>query len=211
MKKLVLLTFFSIAMGFLEAAVVVYLRKILYVEGFYFPLKEMPLNLLLVESGREVATIVMLVTIAIITGRTLVEKVSYFFYSFGLWDIFYYIWLKIILNWPSSFFTDDVLFLIPVPWVAPVLAPVVVSLTMITFAIITMYFYEKGYIIKIDKLDWLLIVFAYIVIFISFIIDFPQIITHQMPSFYHWELLIISEFIGIFVFIRVCGKTRRKI
>ena len=113
MRKFISLTFFGIAMGFVEAAVVVYLREIIYPEGFCFPLKEIPSNLLFVETAREVATIIMLIAIALLAGRTLDEKISYFLYSFGIWDIFYYIWLKVTLNWPPSLLTKDILFLIP--------------------------------------------------------------------------------------------------
>jgi len=74
LKKFTAITFFGIAMGFLEAAVVVYLREIIYPEGFCFLLKEIPLNLFFVELGREAATIIMLVTIAIISGKTLLER-----------------------------------------------------------------------------------------------------------------------------------------
>jgi len=79
MKKFSALTIFGIAMGFLEAAVVVYLREIIYPQGFCFPLKNIPLSLFFVELGRETSTIVMLITIGIIAGRTLIEKISYFF------------------------------------------------------------------------------------------------------------------------------------
>lgn len=197
-------------MGFLEAAVVVYLREIIYPEGFCFPLKDIPSNLLFIELGREAATIIMLITIGIIAGKTLIEKFSFFLYSFGIWDIFYYIWLKASLNWPPSLFTEDILFLIPVPWVGPVLAPVIVSLTMITFALIIVYFQDKGYIFKPNKFDWLLMCLAALIIFISFIIDFSQMIIHKMPSQYHWEFLIIGELLGLFAFLKVClNKSKR--
>ena len=54
-----------------------------------------------------------------------------------MWDIFYYVFLKIICGWPHSLFDWDVLFLLPLPWWGPVLAPVLISLLLIlwgTFA-----------------------------------------------------------------------------
>ena len=208
MRKFISLTIFGIAMGFLEAAVVVYLRDIIYPEGFCFPLKDIPVNLLFVELGREVATIIMLITIGIIAGKTLIEKFSYFLFSFGIWDIFYYIWLKVSLNWPPSLFTDDILFLIPIHWVGPIIAPVIVSLTMITFSLITVYFLDKGYIFKPNKFDWLLICITCIIIFISFILDFPQMIAHKISSPYRWELLITGELLVLFAFIRICRRKK---
>jgi membrane protein implicated in regulation of membrane protease activity len=53
---------------------------------------------------------------------------------FAIWDIFYYIFLWLLIGWPESFFTWDILFLLPVTWVGPVLAPVINSLTMIVLA-----------------------------------------------------------------------------
>ena len=60
----------------------------------------------------------MLATVGSAAGRTAVGKFAFFLFLFGVWDIFYYIWLKVFLHWPASLLTWDVLFLIPVPWVA---------------------------------------------------------------------------------------------
>lgn len=207
-KKFGTITIFGIAMAFLEAVVVIYLREIIYPEGFYFPLKDIPSNLFIAELGREAATIIMLIAIGIIAGKSLIEKFCCFIYTFGIWDIFYYFWLKVTLDWPPSLFTDDILFLIPVPWVGPVLAPVIVSITMITFALLTVYLKGNGYILKANRIDWLLIGLACIIIFTSFILDFPGVIASNMPSPYHWELFIIGELFGICGFYRIY---RRKI
>lgn len=206
LEKFGVITIFGIAIGFWEATVVVYLREIIYHEGFSFPLKVIPLDLYLVELGRESATIIILILIGIMAGRNLTEKFCYFIYTFGIWDIFYYIGLKVTLNWPSSLFTDDLLFLIPVPWVGPVIAPVIVSLTMITFALVTIYLQKKGYTIRPNKLEWFLFAVASSIIFISFIIDFQKIITLKMPSPYNWGLLLLGEFLAIFTFIKICRK-----
>ena len=109
----VLLGIFSLAMGILEAIVVVYLRAIYYPQGFEFPLSSISPQMLYVEFLREIATIIMLVTLAAIAGKNSLQKLSYFLYSFAIWDISYYVWLKRLLNWPPSFLTWDLLFLIP--------------------------------------------------------------------------------------------------
>ena len=202
-KKFTAITIFSIAMGFLEAATVVYLRTLYYPEGFSFPLKNIPIDIFLVEIGREMSTIVMLAFIGSIAGKTLLEKFCYFLYSFGIWDIFYYIWLKVILNWPPSPMTWDLLFLVPVPWVAPVLAPLIVALTMTILAAVIIYLQERGVYFKISKLDLVLGVLAALLIFVSFMLDFPRMAAQQSPAKYHWELLISGEFIGLFVALRI--------
>lgn len=106
MRKISLLTIFGIAFGYLEAAVVVYLIKIYYPQGFSFSRKLIPVNFLIVEVLREFSTLLILLAVAVLAGSSFPEKVSYFLYSFGVWDIFYYIWLKVILNWPASFYPE---------------------------------------------------------------------------------------------------------
>jgi len=132
----VLLTIFAIAMGFLESAVVIYLREIYYPEGFAFPLNIIHGKIAVTEILREAATIVMLVSVSILAARRWIIRFAWFIYLFAIWDIFYYVFLRVLLGWPESLLTWDILFLIPTTWVGPVLAPVINSLTMILLAIL---------------------------------------------------------------------------
>ena len=149
--EIILSVIFAIAMGYLEAAVVVYLRELYYPEGFHikekvgFPfikfgvveeLKPFPQKIILTEIGREAATIVMLITLSIIAGNSIVSYIAYFLLLFGIWDIFYYVFLKIILDWPESLSTTDVFFLIPTPWIGPVWLPVLLSVIIIAVGLI---------------------------------------------------------------------------
>ncbi len=163
-------------MGFLEAIVVVYLRELYYPNGFKFPLSNMPLKIFGIEWIREISTIIMLVVIGIIAGKNPLQKFAYFIFTFGVWDIFYYIALKIFLVWPSSFLTWDILFLIPITWIGPVLAPIICSLTMILLSIVIVHFNEKNYLLKINFKEWFLIILGTIIIFITFNRDFAKII-----------------------------------
>jgi hypothetical protein len=83
--------------------------------------------LLRIESLREAATIIMLGVIAFFAGQRAKEKFISFLWIFALWDFSYYIWLRLAIGWPTSFFDSDVLFLIPVLWVAQVWFPMLVS------------------------------------------------------------------------------------
>jgi len=170
---------FAIAMGFLEAIVVVYLRKIYYPWGFDFPLQAISSGMLSLELYREICTMVMLVIIALIAGKNRLQKFTWFIYCFAIWDIFYYVGLKLFLNWPPSLLTWDILFLIPVPWISPVLAPVVCSLTMILLAVCIVVLQVKGHDVRIKFLEWGLIIGGGVVIFISFIRDYSQIIAQE--------------------------------
>ena len=169
---ILLITVFSIAMGFLESAVVVYLREIYYPEGFSFPLKPIEGKIGLTEILREAATIIMLVGAGIMSGRTKTEKFGFFIYCFAVWDIFYYVFLKLILDWPESLVTRDILFLIPVTWVGPVIGPVINSLTMIVLAFFISYFTDKNIKTKIKLREWLLFIVGSIVIIISYTEDY---------------------------------------
>lgn len=117
------ITAFAVAMGFLEATVVVYLRAIYYPTGFTFPLVSMAPQLVVAELLREAATLVMLLAPAALLSRNRLERFAWFCWAFAVWDLFYYVFLKVLLGWPESLLTWDVLFLLPTVWVGPVLAP----------------------------------------------------------------------------------------
>jgi hypothetical protein len=138
--KLSLLAVFGIAMAHLEGVVVVYLRKSLGMldsESNKESVEKFPKRFLYIEMTREAATIIMLVIIAYLVGNTWLEKGILFLWTFAFWDLFYYLSLYILIKWPPTLKTIDVLFLIPVPWIAPVWFPVAVSsLTILIIAIL---------------------------------------------------------------------------
>jgi hypothetical protein len=128
--RLSLLALFGIAMGHFEGVVVVYLRKALGMldsESNKESVEKFPKRYLNIEMTREAATIIMLVVIAYLTGNTWIERGIFFLWTFAFWDLFYYVSLYILIKWPPSLKTIDVLFLIPKPWIAPVWFPVGVS------------------------------------------------------------------------------------
>jgi hypothetical protein len=129
---------FAVAMAWVESAVVFYLRSM---TGRIEPYQPNPLPVIggfaTVELPRELATLVMLFAVGVLAGRTWRARFGYAVIAFGVWDIFYYVFLKMICDWPHSLLDWDILFLLPVPWWGPVLAPVLISLLMIlwgTFA-----------------------------------------------------------------------------
>jgi hypothetical protein len=129
-SKLILLAVFGISMAHLEGVVVVYLRKALGMlesESNKESIGKFPKRYLNIEMTREAATIVMLVVIAYLTGDSWVDKGIFFLWTFAFWDLFYYLSLYVLIKWPPSFTTIDVLFLIPKPWIAPVWFPIGVS------------------------------------------------------------------------------------
>jgi len=208
--KLFWLWIFGIAMAYLEAAVVVYLRTIYYPAGFAFPLKMIPTNMALVEIGREAMTLVMLLAVAFLAGRNFWQRFSFFMMSFGIWDIFYYLWLKVFLNWPHSLLTWDILYLIPVPWTGPVLAPVLVSLAMIISSFLILNLDYRGIDLTASKTEWGLTVLSALLIFIAFIFDFQNIIRGGMPNPFRWDIFGTGLLLGIVVFARRYALTKKE-
>jgi len=178
-KTILWVTMFAIAMGFLETSVVVYLRKLYYPEGFSFPLKFIDNDIILTELLREFATMLMLLGICVLAGRNGTEKFAYFIYSFAIWDIFYYVFLKFLLNWPESWVTWDILFLLPFSWVGPVIAPVINSLTMIVLAWLIIYFTDKRNTVKTNFMIWSLLIFGSLIVIIAYTQDYIAFITKQ--------------------------------
>jgi hypothetical protein len=183
------LTLFAIAMGLLESIVVIYLRELYYPEGFAFPLKAMKPGLVSTELFRELATLVMLVTIGILVGKNKTTRFAWFIYAFAIWDLFYYIFLKLLIHWPDSLFTWDILFLIPVTWVGPVLGPVINSLVMILLALQLI----RGNMSKAFHLrtfEWFLLIVGSIIIILSYTKEYSAF---MLTKFSLMELLSSSN------------------
>ena len=186
----IIITAFAIAMGFLESAVVVYMREILYPEGFAFPLSPIPVSLAITELSRELATLIMLVTIGIIAARRFSTGFAWFIYSFAIWDIFYYVFLKLLLGWPESVMTWDVLFLIPTTWTGPVLSPLLVSLTMILLALVILIQAEQGKETRIRRREWIGFILGSLVLIFGFVFDYSL---HMLTHFSLGEMLQVKN------------------
>lgn len=214
MRRIIAALFlFGISFGYVEAAVVVYLRAI------YDPVREhlhpgrkphdlFPLispqqladagpenpRRLAIEIGREAATMAMLAGIALACGRTFYESVAAF--AFGVWDIAFYGFLRVMIHWPDSLSTWDILFLIPLPWIGPVWAPVLVASTMIVCGLIAL---RRGGL-PIPGRSWLGIAGGAAVIVLAFVWDFRNIAAGGLPNRFHWPLFFAGEAIGLAAF-----------
>lgn len=161
---------FFIAMAFLESAVVVYLRALYYPEGFRFPLVPMAPALVATEMGRELATLVMLLAPAALVSRSALERFAWFSIGFGIWDIFYYVWLKVLLDWPAFLAEPDLLFLLPVPWVGPVWAPCLISVGLIGLGLLVLRARAQDPRYRIDRTSWALLIAGALLMVVSFTI-----------------------------------------
>ena len=192
---------FAISFAYIESSVVVYLRALYYPEGFGFPLEELALSVYLTEAGREVASIVVLIAVSRLVERTRAGRFFLFLYCFGIWDIFYYLWLKALLNWPATLLDWDVLFLIPLPWVAPVLSPILVSLLFIAAAVTAASLEARGHRLHFRRFDWLIGLAAAMIIAGSYIWKAGYILEHEVPRGYPWWLWCIGVGLGLALFL----------
>jgi hypothetical protein len=190
LKQLSWLVIFSIAMAYLESAVVVYLREIYYPAGFSFPLTPINADIFITEFWREIATIIMLAGISILTGNSSSQRFAFFLLTFAIWDIFYYVFLYALLGWPSSLLTWDILFLVPIPWVGPVITPIIISLIMIILASSLIHFKKN-----LNLNQWLLSILGSLVVIISWVLDYWNFSSHQFSNG-SWTLFLEQELFG---------------
>jgi hypothetical protein len=211
MRRWIWVFIFAVVFAWVEGAVVVYLREIFYGGSFYFPIavnwengKYVANHLTNIEIIREAATIIMLAAIGCLAGKNNWQKFSFFMIAFGIWDIFFYIWLKVMVNWPADFMTWDILFLIPLPWVAPVIAPVLISIAMIAAGALIIYYDEKGLEIKFFWYDWMIVLGCGLLMIVAFcwdwknIVRFPDGIERSgIPNPFLWGLYLPAYFLSI--------------
>jgi hypothetical protein len=209
------LTIYAVAMAYVESAVVVYLRALYYPHGFDLPLLPMPPAMVTIETGREAATLIMLLGVAALASADRWEWFLAFCVSFGVWDIFYYAWLWIFVRWPPSLFAWDLLFLIPVPWIGPVLAPVLVSGALVAGSLRLLHLKAQGVRLGFAAGVWTMAVTGGLLVLGSFVIDFASVLRQVVPSPFHWGLFasgvgfaVIALVLGISQLDRGSGSTR---
>ncbi len=201
MKRLSIVTFYSIAMGYVEAAVVIYLREMLFANPEQlFPLRTLDPQLAMVEIVREAMTIIMLAMVAMLAGKKKFDRIMYFIYAFAIWDIFYYVFLRAAVGWPPSFTTFDVLFLIPVMWVGPVIAPVLIAALLAFASAALIVLHRRVPDIRIRGVDIAIFVIGCTVVLYSFTAGVfhilftsgPKGLESYTPKTYDWLLFFIG-------------------
>jgi hypothetical protein len=187
---------YAIAMAFVEAAVVVYLRQILSPGDPAVSTPATAVSVIpVVEAFREAATIVMLLAVGVLAGGDTWERFLWFSCAFGIWDIFYYVWLRVLIGWPVSALSWDVLFLIPVPWTAPVLAPVIISLGLVLGSLWLLRMKGKGAVLRFAARLWALAICGGGIVLFSFMLDYRLALAGREPPAFHW--VIFSTGVGV--------------
>ncbi|MHB8807182.1 MAG: hypothetical protein ACYC59_06335 [Anaerolineaceae bacterium] len=223
---------YGIGMALLEAVVVVYLRELYYPQGFSFPLQNMDWNIYKIEILREAGTLLMLVCVSALAAENFTTWLAYFLFNFAVWDIFYYVWLKILLNWPANLMEWDILFLIPITWDGPVLAPLLCTLAMLTLAGVILVHHKRGAQVKLNSQDWALLLSGALLVFISFIWNystlmlqggffrdlqslgsnsaFQQVTASFVPSSFQWPLFLTGYGLIWFGIVLLATRLRKQ-
>lgn len=217
-QVLIAIVLFGVAFGYVEAAVVVYLRSLSEPALVHIDPRRNPNDLfptltlaqiqsypplaraLQIELGREAATLLMLAALAVAIGKTRVDSAAAFVTAFGVWDIAFYAFLRLFIHWPSSLLTWDLLFLLPVPWSGPVLAPLIVSASMIAAGVYVLRREFAGQPVRPSRVHWLGILIGGLVIVLSFAWNYPRLIAGGVPQHFPWAVFIIGELIGVTAF-----------
>jgi hypothetical protein len=215
-RVLAALVLFGIAFGYVEAALVVYLRAFcepLRREAFAavvhdecFPLLTLDhlrqagpeyLAILAVELGRELATMVMLAAVGWAAARNFRQWLAGFMIAFGVWDVFYYVFLKLLVDWPASLGTWDILFLVPVPWVGPVISPLLVAVSMVAAGWVTLWRESAGRPILFRWFHWAAIFGGGLVLVVAFAWDWQNTSAGRWPNPFNWPLFACGLAVGL--------------
>ena len=210
LKKFFIVVFFSIAFAYIESTVVVYLRVIFHPSGFTFPMPVFGIGplwrrLLLIEVGRETATIVLMLTGSWLFGENRRQRFAFFLTIFAVWDIFYYVWLKILLGWPASVMDWDILFLIPAIWAGPVLAPLIISVLMLAFAAVLLCCARLP---KPTALDLFIFTLAALLVIVSLCVAGLHIADPDFQSHFNWLLFAAGPLSAVILFVKYLLKCK---
>jgi hypothetical protein len=132
-----------------------------------------------------------------------------FMIAFGVWDLVYYVGLKGMIGFPESLLSWDILFLLPVPWLGPVLAPVIVSISMIGAGLLMLHLADRGRPLEPRWCHWAGITIGALMIVVSFSKDYQQVVAGQMPEPFSWPLFAAGELLGLAALAHAIAVTRR--
>ena len=188
---------FAIAMAWVEAACVFYIRGLVdRIEPYQA--NPLPINAALggVELWREAATLVMIAAIGLLAGRTWRRRIGYAAVAFGVWDIFYYVFLRVMCGWPKTLLDWDVLFLLPLPWWGPVLAPVSIAVLMILWGTFAS---QSGEQARSARWPWVLGSVGALLALAAFMVDawraLPggrDAVLRVLPTTFNWPLFSVA-------------------
>jgi hypothetical protein len=225
-RRLVILTLFAIAFGYIEAAAVVYIRAVYEpIHQRVFPGRDrddlFPLFTLEqwaqegpatttppMEMAREVGTIVIVALVAWGVSHNAAQWFASFALAFGAWDFFFYLWLRLLTGWPRSLFDWDLVFTVGLPWVAPVAAPLLVAAVMIVAGAVFLACDATGRPIRPRWIHWVIVLAGGLIGIAAFWWDARSMLASGIPERFNWPLLLAGLAVGAagFVHALVTGR-----
>jgi len=203
------LLLFGVALGWFEAAIVVYLRELYYPSGIEFPIVLASTRVAVVEIVREAASLLLLAAVARLAGERFLERFAAFMLLFGVWDVVYYLSLLVVLGWPASLATWDILFLIPVPWVGPVWAPLIVAVALVC---VGSYLYWTGELPRgPTAIDWGVEIAAGLLVVLSMTWEWRVVLEQREPEQFPGWLFWTGLVLGAAWFLRFEVAARRRL
>ncbi len=209
---------YAMAMAWVESAVVYYLRTMIDRIQPYQP-NPLPIigGLGEAEIVREAATMIMLLAVGILAGRNWRSRLGYAAIAFGVWDIFYYLFLKVMCDFPRSLFDWDILFLLPLPWWGPVLAPVSIAALMILWGtLVSSWRIERAR----DGSEWKVWALNFLGVAVAlylFMADSIRVasggvdaIRNMLPQWFNWPLFSVSLLLMAAPILQVLWRLRQQ-
>ena len=213
-KRLFYIAIYAIGMAYIEASIVVYLRKLYGISDLIISVPSFDPQVSIIELGRELATLIMLFAIGFASGKRFQSQIGFSLYAFGLWDIWYYIWLVVFIGFPHSFFDWDLLFLIPLPWWGPVITPVMISVLMIISGARLALLEERGLLVKPRSVDWIMLSIGACIMLYTFMSNaigsLPTSVDNLSdlrPSSFLWSIFLVGYVIATYATWRILYKS----
>jgi hypothetical protein len=203
-------------MAYLEAAIVVYLRRLFGIGDLILQVPPFDQQIAAIELGRELATLIMLTAIGWIAGHNIQSRLSYTLIAFGIWDICYYLWLNVFIGWPKSFLDPDLLFLIPLPWWGPVLSPVLISILMITCGVAVLRKNENNIPVQFPISFWIPLILGVMLMLYSFMADAIHMLPASTaalnglrPTQFNWSIYLIGLGLAFVAALQIMIKQKK--
>ena len=200
LQRWLMVVVYAIAMAWVESAVVFYLRT--HIDRI-IPYQPYPLPIIggfgPIEFAREFATIMMLFTVGALAGKGWRARWGFVALAFGIWDMFYYVFLKAICGWPHALLDWDILFLIPLPWWGPVLAPVLIALLMILWGTLVTQFerahppaLSNGRVWAFTSIGILLALYVFMSDALRVTGQGLDVLRNLLPVKFNWPLFLVA-------------------
>jgi hypothetical protein len=217
-SRLPFVAMYGVAMAYVEAAVVSYLREMRGIDDLMHDLPTTLDRFVAIEIGREAMTVVMLLSVGWIAGRALQDRLGFFVFAFGLWDLAYYGWLSLFEGWPRSPLDWDILFLIPVPWWGPVLAPALIATMMCVGGAAAVIGADRG---VHWRLSWTnaavgaagiaLVLYTFTIDGLGALPDGREAVANVRPSDFQWPVFMLGFVVMSWAGLRVTWPWRSRL